>query len=108
MAKYYGKIGYAITTETKPGVWTNGILERVYYGDVIRNTRRLTNQQAINDSVDISQEISVVRDAYAYAHFHLIRYVTYGGVKWKVTSITVERPRLVLSIGGLYNEADER
>lgn len=106
MAKYAGKIGYAITEETKPGVWEEHIVERMYYGDVIRNSRKLYNSQAINDSVDISQDISVVRDAYAYACFHLIRYVTYGGAKWKVSSVSVERPRLILTVGGLYNEAD--
>lgn len=107
MAKYYGRIGYAITEETRPGVWEESILERVYYGDVIRNTRKLYNQQAINDSVDISQDISIVRDAYAYDHFHMIRYVTYRGAKWKVTSVEVQRPRLILMVGGLYNEANE-
>ena len=33
MAKFYGVIGYAVTEETKPGVWAEKIIERMYYGD---------------------------------------------------------------------------
>ena len=103
MNKFYGKIGYAITKETTPGVWVEQIVERSYYGDVIRNIRRLQSSENLNDDINVSNEISIVADAFANQNFHSMRYVQYMGTKWKVSSIEVKYPRLILSIGGVYN-----
>lgn len=103
MNKFYGKIGYAISEETVPGVWVEQIVERSYYGDVIRNIRRLQSSENLNDDINISNEISIVADAFANQNFHSMRYVEYMGTKWKVSSIEVKYPRLILSIGGVYN-----
>ena len=54
MSKWCGKIGYAETVETEPGVWEEVITEKVYYGDVYRNTRLLQNSGGVNDNVNIS------------------------------------------------------
>lgn len=103
MNKFYGKIGYAISEETVPGVWVERIVERSYYGDVIRNIRRLQSSENLNDDINISNEISIVADAFANQNFHSMRYVEYMGTKWKVSSIEVKYPRLILSMGGVYN-----
>lgn len=103
MAKFYGKIGYAITKETTPGVWVEEIVERSYYGDVIRNIRRLQSSENLNDNINVSNEISIVADAFANQNFHSMRYVEYMGAKWKVSSVEVKYPRLILNIGGVYN-----
>lgn len=104
MAKWSGKVGYETTIETKPGVWEEKIIERSYYGDVIQNSRRLESSGVINSNVNISNRISFVADPYARENFHSIRYIEFMGTKWKVTDIEVQYPRLVLSIGGVYNE----
>ena len=98
MNKFYGKIGYAISEETVPGVWVERIVERSYYGDVIRNIRRLQSSENLNDNINISNEISIVADAFANQNFHSMRYVEYMGTKWKVSSIEVKYPRLILKI----------
>lgn len=103
MNKFYGKIGYAISEETVPGVWVERIVERSYYGDIIRNIRRLQSSENLNDDINVSNEISIVADAFANQNFHSMRYVEYMGTKWKVSSIEVKYPRLILSIGGVYN-----
>lgn len=103
MNKFYGKIGYSISEETVPGVWVERIVERSYYGDVIRNIRRLQSSENLNDDINVSNEISIVADAFANQNFHSMRYVEYMGTKWKVSSIEVKYPRLILSIGGVYN-----
>lgn len=103
MSKFYGAVGYAETVETSPGVWEEQITERNYYGDVIRNTRRLQGADKVNDDVNISNEISIVADPYANDHFYTIRYVVFQGAKWKVSNVDVQYPRLILSLGGLYN-----
>lgn len=103
MTKWFGVIGYAETVETTPGVWEEKIVERSYFGDVTRNTRRLQTTDQVNDNIDISNTISVVADPYAYQNFHAIRYVEFMGAKWKVSSVDVQHPRLNLSLGGVYN-----
>ncbi len=103
--RFYGKVGFMQTFEVSPGVYEEQITERSYYGDVIRNSRRYSgSSEKVNDDLDINNEISIVADAYAYQNFHALRYVEWMGAKWKVSSVTVERPRLILSVGGVYNE----
>ena len=103
MPKFYGAVGYAKTVEISPGVSVEQITERNYYGDVIRNTRRLQGADKVNDDINISNEISIVADPYANDHFYAIRYVVFQGAKWKVSNVDVQYPRLILSLGGLYN-----
>lgn len=103
MARYYGRIGYAETVETSPGVWTEVLTERHYYGDVLRNSRRWENGESLNDNLVISNSISIVADDYAYQHLAFIRYVEWMGNLWKPSSVEVQRPRIILQIGGVYN-----
>lgn len=103
MAKWNGIIGYAEKVETKPGVWKDKITEYSYFGDVIRNTRRLQSTGQLNDNVNVANEISIVADPFANQNFHSMRYVEFMGAKWKITDVEVAYPRLILAIGGVYN-----
>ena len=91
------------TTETLPSVYVEQAVERQYYGDETVVYRRLEKGEGINDNVDIGNQISILADAYAYENFFAIRYLTWMGQRWKVTKVTVQRPRLLLEIGGLWN-----
>ena len=104
MAKFYGIIGYAEQVETVPGVSSEEITERPYYGDLIRNTRRYESASQLNDNLNIANEISIIADPFAYQNFHAMRYVEFMGAKWKITTVEVQYPRLILTIGGVYNE----
>ena len=106
MAKFHGIIGFVMTVEDSenPGVWKEEIVEKTYRGDLTKVSRRLqTSSNTVNDSVIISNEISIVADPYANENMFAMRYAVFGGAKWKIESIGVEYPRLKLSIGGLYN-----
>ena len=103
MAKFYGVIGYAVTEETEPGIYEERIIEKEHFGDVIRNTRRLNNAAKVNDDITISNQISIVADPFANNNFHSMRYVSFMGSKWKVTEVEVQYPRLILTLGGVYN-----
>lgn len=103
MAKFYGKVGYGISKETAPGVWVDEIVERPYYGELVRNTRKMQMSDKVIDDINIDNEISILADPFARDNFQYMRYVEFMGVKWKVTTIDVRFPRLILSIGGLYN-----
>lgn len=103
MAKFYGKIGYITTEETKPGVWNETVVEKNCYGDLVRNIRRWESANKVNDDLNINNEVSIVADPYARNNFHSMKYIEFMGAKWKVTSVEVQYPRLILSIGGVYN-----
>lgn len=104
MAKFYGEIGYAETKETAPGVWIDDITKRMYSVNIIKNTRRWQDGDGLNDDLVINNTLSIVADPYANQHFHNMKYVEWMGTKWKVRSVEVNRPRLILTIGGIYNE----
>ena len=104
MAKYSGKIGFVFdSAEVRPGIWDTSIVERPYYGDIIRNSRRLESDDKVNGDINVFNEFSIVADAYAYENFFAMRYIKWMGVNWKITDVEVQRPRLILSIGGIYN-----
>jgi hypothetical protein len=103
MAKFHGRIGYASAIETAPGVHTNAISEREYYGDVIRESRNWRESSQVNENLTVSNRISITADDFANANFSVMRYVIWDGIYWKISSIEVQRPRLILSLGGVYN-----
>jgi hypothetical protein len=105
MAKFYGDVGYGESVE-KPagsGKWVDDIVEFPYYGDVVRNTRRLSPGEGLNSDISVANSISIVADQYADQHFFAIRYVKWAGAKWTVTSVEVKSPRLILTLGDIYN-----
>ena len=103
MAKFYGTIGYVNTVETEPGMWEEQKTERQYSGELVKNTHRLEGSGGVNDNINISNEVSIVADPYAYENFHAMRYIKFMGAKWKISNVEVRYPRLILTIGGVYN-----
>lgn len=103
MPRYSGMIGYSHYVDHGDGVYTEELTERPMYGDILRNTRNLEAGASVNDDINIRNEISVVADAYAYQNFAMIRYATWLGLRWKVRSVEVDPPRLLLTLGGLWN-----
>lgn len=105
--RFSGAVGFATQTEGTPGVWTDTIVERTYYGDVIRDSRRLGAPSLvppeIAGTITVQNQISVVGDAMAYENFLNIRYVSWLDVNWTVTDVEVRRPRLILSLGGQWD-----
>lgn len=103
MARYYGKIGFFTMTETSPGVWKPQSTERYYYCDLIQNTSRFQASGGVNDNITISNIVSVMADPYAKENFSHIRYAEFMGTNWKVEKAEVKYPRLLLTLGGVYN-----
>lgn len=105
MARFHGKVGYGRSVEKidSPGVWEDEITEIPYFGDVIRNTRKLEDGSGLNDDISVGNSISIIADEYAIQHFFNIKYVMWLGVPWAVTSVEVKSPRLILSLGSVYN-----
>lgn len=105
MAKFCGVVGYATSVERSPGdgVFVDDIIEVTYFGDVLRNSRRLESGGDLNSDISVSNSISIVADEYAVRNFMAIRYVEWAGAFWSVINVQVESPRLLLQLGGVYN-----
>ncbi len=103
MARFSGNVGYIIEEETAPGVFTQEPIERQMFGDILRSSGSFGAGDKVNSDVRIQPRISVVGDAFAYAHFYDIRYVEYLGHKWDISYIEILRPRIILTLGGRYN-----
>jgi hypothetical protein len=103
MARFHDVVGYGETVEKAAGVWEDVITERSYFGELLRNNRKLQDEGNLNKELTVQNSISIVADAYANEHFFAIRYVRWAGVLWTVTDVEVQRPRLILRLGGVYN-----
>lgn len=107
MAKYCGNIGFTVPTEIYPDCWDDRIIERTYFGDVIRNISRWQQTNSINDDITLNNQISILADPYANENFAAMRYATFNGTKWKVLTVEIQYPRLILTLGGVWNETTE-
>ena len=106
MARFYGKIGYGESVETKPGVWQDVIIEKEYYGDVLRVSRQLKETENLNDDITIGNSFRIVADAYASTHFFAMRYIEWQGARWTIQNVDVDtdnKSRLSIRPGGVYN-----
>ena len=104
MARFHGRVGFSeIADEVNPGIFTDSVVEHVYYGDIVRNTRGLRQGENLNLDLTVGNSISIVADAYAREHFFAIRYVEWAGQLWNVSDVEVQSPRLILQLGEVYN-----
>lgn len=108
MAKYYGIVGFVTTVETSPGVWSEKIIEKSYKGDILRNYRRWSDSSDnINPNLSLDNIISIIADDFAFDNTYAMRYIQYSGAYWDITNVDIQRPRINLTIGGVYNKQEE-
>ena len=101
--KFHGNIGFLQQVDNGHSVYKAQLVEKPYYGDVLKNSKRYENGSQVHDDLVINNQISIVADRFAYENFGSMRYVIWMGQKWKITSADIDYPRIILSIGGLYN-----
>lgn len=107
MSKFYGLVGYAVSREKNdpeyPSVWIEDVEERPYKGDIYRASKRSEGSDQVIDGIVLNSQISIVADEFAYSNYSTIKYVKWMNAYWHVTSVEVQRPRLVLTVGGVYH-----
>lgn len=103
--KFYGAVGFVEIDRKRPGVLTQVPIEYNYSGDVMKRSIRYQSAESVNDNIGVQQQISIVADPYARNHVGSMRYVKWMGTAWKITDISVQYPRLILTLGGVYNGA---
>lgn len=104
MAKLGTTIGFAISQEKSSGVFIEAIEERYYVGEIFKNTMSSYSNQSVNPNLSLSNKFSMLVDSFSKDNHQKIRYAVFWGSKWKVTNIEIEGKRLILTIGGKYNE----
>lgn len=103
MARFYGAVGYTNDEKDAVDVYVEKPIERMYKGELLRHNRNLQKGIGLNDDVVLTNQISILADAYANNHMHTIRYVKWRGTAWKVSGVEAQPPRLILTLGGVYN-----
>ena len=103
MAKFSGVIGYALPVESTPGVWIDSIIEKNYRGDILTDQRQLQTTEQLNDDIRVENSISIIANAYAYDNIGIMKYVVWRNTAWRIQSFNIDRPRIIIKIGGIYN-----
>lgn len=104
MAKFYKPIGFSERKQVEPGVWEDVVTEHHYYGEVVRfNTNWRISSDSTNDDLNLDSQLSILANDFAYQNILSMKYIEFMGVKWKITKVEPRRPRLILTIGGVFN-----
>jgi hypothetical protein len=103
MAKYAGLVGYATQEETVPGVWSPVEKTVVMKGDVIRQSSSVQNDDKVNSDITLNHRVSLIGDAYAFDNYYNLKWIELHGRKLEVSSVELQRPRLIVSVGDIYN-----
>lgn len=108
--KFVGKIGFWIDdVETAPSVYEPKIIEKPYVGDVTRNYRRNQYESGKqNKNLSLNNQIDILADTYLQQNYHTARYVLWNNVRWEVTAVEVDYPKIKLEIGGVYDGIEAR
>jgi hypothetical protein len=104
MPKCSGIIGYVQTVETQPGIWSEKPVEKRYYGDIVKDNRKLIEPSQINSDITISNNISIVCNKFMLENLAYMKYLSFMNSKWKISSVDIKPPRMIITLGGLYNE----
>lgn len=102
MNKFYGKVGYLTDVETSPGIFSRDVIEKEYYGDLIKYNSKWDRRDTVINGINLSSTISILADPFVVNNFQKIIYVEWMGQKWTVTNVEPRYPRLLLSVGGEY------
>lgn len=106
MARFFGIVGFEDGEhEVEPGIWVPAqMIERNYFGTVLKRQRKWDgSSEGVNDDVNLTNRISIVADDYMHHHLSAIKYVILYDTYWKVVSFEIQRPRIILNLGGVWN-----
>jgi hypothetical protein len=103
MARYWGVIGINRgPVQTSPGILTPKI-EEVQVSGEMRQERLNWPQAGMREGLSARHVLSVITPEDSDIDFTEAVYISWQGRKWSVTSIQYKRPRVELSLGGIYS-----
>lgn len=105
MNRFYGVVGYIQQVEDPPDSdkWKEVTTTREYFGEIVKENRRWEPGDSTIDNLTVTNKIRILADDFAFQNCSAIRFVRWMGCDWKVVNAEVDHPRIVLSLGGVYN-----
>lgn len=104
MARFHDKVGFLIPMDNQiTGISEPVPVEKPYYGRILEHSRRWDSSDSTNDDLTITNQISITANDYAFKYLSSIAYVRWKKGCWKVSSIRVKGPEIVLTLGGVWN-----
>lgn len=103
MAKFAGLVGYVTEEETALGVWSPVETPKRMKGDMLRQSSSSQNGDKVNSDITLNHRVSLVGDAYAFGNYFNIKWIEVNSRKWEVESVEIKSPRLIVTVGGLWN-----
>lgn len=104
MTRYLGFIGINRgAVETAPGIFTE-VIDAIEVSGEMRQSRATWPQAGMRDGVQLAHVLSIVAPEDSDVDFNEVVYIEWQNHKWAVTQIQYKRPRVELSLGGLYDE----
>lgn len=103
MARFTGLVGYVTQEEKVPGVWSQVETQRMMKGDVISQSSHSQNGDKLNSDITLNQRVSLLGDLYAFNNYYNLKWIKIHGRKWTVSSVEIQRPRIIVAVGGLWN-----
>jgi hypothetical protein len=98
-----GALGVVQQTEVRPGIWEETVTEVPVLGTVRQRTEVLDGSDAVLPKYRTTTSISVPARGVGPQDNSVIRYITYGGIRWQIGTIVDEYPNIVIYIGEKYN-----
>ncbi len=103
MTRFRGSIGINRgSVETSPGIFEPSIEELEVTGEMRNPSARWPAHQQ-GGSVSARHALSIVTPEDSIVDYTEVVYVIWQSQKWSVVSIQYKRPRIELTLGGLYN-----
>lgn len=104
MSRFWGYIGInkGIVESGTPGVVEYEI-ERVRVSGEIRNARLSWPNANARERLSAQHVLSLITPEDSDIDYNGVVYVEWHNTQWAVTAIQYNRPRLELTMGGLYN-----
>ena len=105
MAKYSGMLGYVMSAkEDPPGIWKpSAVVEKLGRGDLFGQTINNEDVGGLSDGITINNQLSIIMDPFVNKNLESLKYVILYGTRWEIKSMTINRPRIILTLGGVYN-----
>jgi hypothetical protein len=103
MAKFTGKVGFIEFVESEPGLFRPVVIEKSFSGDLLLDRRGWKASEHTSGDVFVSNRISLLANADLVNNLANIKYVIFMGVKWKVATFEILLPRVILTLGEVYN-----
>jgi hypothetical protein len=101
--RYSGALGIVEQSEVRPGIWEETVTEVPVLGTVRQATAALDGTDQVLPQYSTTTSVTVPARGVGPLDNSSIRYVTYKGDRWQISSIVDEPPRIVLYIGEKYN-----